>query len=226
MKKFILIFIITIFSPISILANELQELNEPYKVLKVIDGDTIYLDFNKNNIADSNERVRINGIDAFEITASKGAYYQMWKYNLSLEEVLGLGYFGYKFAQKELLYKYVKVAYLDSEKKDIYNRYLMIIHYDKNKDYSQEILKAGLAKIYTKSKLSSKLKKYENNSEFKKNTVKTKYLNLAYLNLDNNKVHKINCKYIDKIYRKQLINLPTNKKNIIYAQCCFDIIRN
>lgn len=225
MKKFILISVIIIFSQISILANELQELNELYKVIKVIDGDTIYLDFNKNNIADCNERVRINGIDAFEITASKGAYYQMWKYNLSLEEVLGLGYLGYKFAQKELLYKYVKVVYLDSEKKDIYNRYLMIIHYDNNKDYSQEILKAGLAKIYTKSKLSSQLEKYENTSEFKKNIVKTKYLNLAYLNLDNNKVHKINCKYVDKIYHKQLIDLSHNK-NSIYAQCCFDTIRN
>ena len=37
-----------------------------YKVIKVVDGDTIYVDFNKNGVSERDEKVRINGIDTFE----------------------------------------------------------------------------------------------------------------------------------------------------------------
>src|SRR5574344_2141536 len=40
---------------------------QKYKVIKIIDGDTIYVDFNNNGIPEQDEKVRLNGIDTFEV---------------------------------------------------------------------------------------------------------------------------------------------------------------
>ncbi len=44
--------------------------NGTYKVIKVIDGDTLFLDFNNDGIPQQEEKVRINGIDTFEVKLS------------------------------------------------------------------------------------------------------------------------------------------------------------
>ena len=73
-----------------------------HKVIKVIDGDTVYVDFNDNGIAEQDEKVRVNGIDTFETKLNDGLNWQMQLYNLTLDEALGLGYYGKEFAKKEL----------------------------------------------------------------------------------------------------------------------------
>ena len=87
-----------------------------YKVIKVIDGDTVFVDFNKNGIAEQKEKVRINGIDTFETRVLNGLAWQMETYNLTLEEALGLGYLGKEFARKELLNKEVIAKYTADRK--------------------------------------------------------------------------------------------------------------
>lgn len=147
-----------------------------FKVIKIVDGDTVYVDFNCDNFPNKTERVRLNGIDAFENKVNKGLKSQMKKYNLTQDETLTLGYLGYLFAKEELLGKYVKIKYSAKEKYDKYNRPLVSIYYDcenkKCKNFEQEMLKQGLASIYAPSNLSSKLKKYENTQLF-------------YINLEN-----------------------------------------
>ncbi len=151
-----------------------------YKVIKIVDGDTVYIDFNHNNFPNKNERVRINGIDCFENKLNDKIYFQAKKYNLQKQDCLILGYLGYLFAKEELLDKYVKVEYSALEKTDKYNRPLVSIYYNCNpkgkncKNYEKEILKKGLAEVYTKSNLAKKLKKYENTDLF-------------YININNNK---------------------------------------
>ncbi len=85
--------------------------NYQHKVIKVIDGDTVYIDFNDNGIPEQNEKVRINGIDTFETKLNDGLNWQMKLYNLTQDEALGLGYYGKEFAKKELLNKSVKAEY-------------------------------------------------------------------------------------------------------------------
>ena len=63
-----------------------------HRVIKVIDGDTVYVDFNDNGIAEQDEKVRINGIDTFETKLNDGLNWQMKLYNLTQDEALGLGY--------------------------------------------------------------------------------------------------------------------------------------
>ena len=71
-----------------------------YKIIKVIDGDTVYIDFNDNGIPEQDEKVRINGIDTFETKLNDGLNWQMKLYNLTQDEARGLGYYGKEFTKK------------------------------------------------------------------------------------------------------------------------------
>lgn len=82
--------------------------SDEHMVIKVIDGDTVYVDFNNNGIAEQDEKVRVNGIDTFETKFNDGLNWQMKLYNLTQDEALGLGYYGKEFAKKELLNKSVR----------------------------------------------------------------------------------------------------------------------
>ncbi len=198
--------------------------NFQHKVIKVIDGDTVYIDFNNNGIPEQNEKVRINGIDTFETKLNDSLNWQMKLYNLTQDEALGLGYYGKEFAKKALLNKPVKAEYTAKEKFDKNNRHLMSIYYDCNelgkcKNYEQEVLKAGLATIYTKSNLANELKQYENLDKIKQNAKRTHKLNLVVLNKKNGKYHKTSCEYGWKSSQQELINKPLIK--YITASCCY-----
>lgn len=142
-----------------------------YKVIKVIDGDSVYIDFNKNNIADLEERVRLNGVDAFEISKGYHLNMQMKYYNLSEKDALYLGFLGKKFAQERLLGQFVYVKFSGNEKTDSYGRKIVSVYYGKNfsKNFEEAILKEGLAVVYRKSNLARDLKKFENMGKIKKN---------------------------------------------------------
>lgn len=71
-----------------------------HKIIKVIDGDTVYIDFNDNGIPEQDEKVRINGIDTFETKLNDGLNWQMKLYNLTQDEARGLGYYGKEFTKK------------------------------------------------------------------------------------------------------------------------------
>ena len=197
-----------------------------HKVIKVIDGDTVYVDFNDNGIPEQNEKVRINGIDTFETKVNDGLEWQMKHYGLSQDEALGLGYYGKEFAKKELLNKPVRAEYTAEEKFDKNNRHLMSIYYDCNrhgkcKNYEEEVLKTGLATIYTKSNLAVQLKPYENIDKIKANAKKSHKLNLVLLNKKTGKFHRPDCEYAQFMGGAEL----TERKNIkraVGGQCCIN----
>lgn len=197
-----------------------------HKVIKVIDGDTVYVDFNDNGIPEQNEKVRINGIDTFETKLNDGLEWQMKHYGLSQDEALGLGYYGKEFAKKELLNKPVRAEYTAEEKFDENNRHLMSIYYDCNrhgkcKNYEEEVLKTGLATIYTKSNLAVQLKPYENIDKIKANAKKSHKLNLVLLNKKTGKFHRPDCEYAQFMGGADL----TERKNIkraVGGQCCIN----
>lgn len=188
-----------------------------YKVIKVIDGDTVYVDFNNNNYPDRNERIRLNGIDAFETKINEHSKYQTENYKLSHKEILGMGYLATKFAKKELLNKKVRVEYSAETDFDKNGRHLMSIYYGKNKNFEQEILKQGLAVIYTKSNLASELEKYLNQEKLKENIKKASELDLVYYNPRNGNHHEIYCKFTVKS-RCILTKRPFFKYK--KAKCC------
>ena len=224
MKKILAIaLILTIVSIIPVSASV------EHKVIKVIDGDTVYIDFNDNGIAEQDEKVRVNGIDTFETKLNNGLKWQMQLYNLTQDEALGLGYYGKEFAKKELLNKSVRAEYTAEEKFDKNNRHLMSLYYDCNKhgkckSYEKEVLKAGLATFYTKSNLAAELKPYQNLGKIKAYAEKSHSLNLVVLNKKNGKYHKASCEYGWKSSQHELIDKPL----ITYstASCCYPKSQN
>ena len=218
MKKILLLIIFANFLCMQCVANE-----NFHKVIKIIDGDTVYIDFNDNGMAEKEEKVRINGIDTFETKTGAFLDYQIKNYNLTQNEALGLGYYSKEFAKKELLNKYVKAEYTAEGKFDKNNRHLMSIYYDCNKNgkcknYEKEVLKAGLATIYTKSNLAKDLKSYENIEKVKQNAKKSHKLDLVVLNKKNRKYHKTNCEYAFLASQQELIKKPIVKYSP--ASCC------
>lgn len=198
-----------------------------YKVIKIIDGDTIYIDFNYNGIAEKDEKVRINGIDTFETKIGAFLDYQIKNYNLTQHEALVLGYYGKEFAKKELLNKYVKAEYTAKEKFDKNNRHLMSIYYDCNKNgkcknYEQEILKAGLAAVYQQSNIADQLKPYENIDKIKACAKKSHRLNLVVLNKKTGKFHKPDCEYAQYMGGAELVQNKVVGK-AIGGQCCINV---
>lgn len=165
MKKIFFIFFIFTFIFSCLINKSSAYENGIYKVIKIIDGDTIYLDFNKDGIPQQEEKVRLNGIDTFEVKPSVFLDWQMRKFNLNQNEALGLGYFGKEFAKKNILNKYVKAEYSGNTKVCDMGRQLMSIYYGNGKDYEQEVLKAGLATVYKKSNLAPILYNYDTPSQ-------------------------------------------------------------
>ncbi len=196
--KIILLLICILFLKLSVFADE----SSFYKVIKVVDGDTVYIDFNRDGIAQKDERVRLNGIDTFEGIIGDHFKFQVKKYNLSQKEVLGLGYLAKEFAKEKLLAKDVKVEFSSNELKDKYNRLIVSIYYNDNKkgkyiSFEKELLKQGLALVYEKSNLAMDLKKYENYKKLKENIKKADDLNLAVLDKKSGKYYKLDS---DKIF--------------------------
>jgi hypothetical protein len=66
--------------------------NGTYKVIKVIDGDTLFLDFNNDRIPQQEEKVRINGIDTFEVKPSVFLDWQMKRFNFTQGQAVLINY--------------------------------------------------------------------------------------------------------------------------------------
>ncbi len=187
-----------------------------YKVLKVIDGDTLYVDLNRNNRAETEEKIRIKSIDTFETKYSYQLSKQSRNFGITKKQALGLGYLGKEFAKKKLLNKRVK---LQIEGKGDFNRKLAHI-YINGKNYEKLILKEGLATVYKRADDAEKYLQYENTDKIKQNAQKVQNLDLVILNLKNNKYHKPYCKYARNISRFELVEKKNLSQNAKEAGCC------
>ena len=163
-----------------------------YKVLRVVDGDTVYVDFNNNGFADKEERVRLNGIDAFETHAGSHLDWQMKTYGLTQKEVFTLGYMGMGFAREKLLGNYVEVEFTADDLTDKYGRPLVSINYNKNKSFEREMLKRGFATVYRLSNRAPELLKYEKLPKIKRNARKSDEYNLQFYNYKTGVYYTIN----------------------------------
>ena len=210
-----------LLSSLTCFASTAVKTNETYRVIKVIDGDTVYIDFNKDGFPQKEEKVRLNGIDTFEVKPSPFLDYQMKALALSQEEALGLGYLGKEFAKKHLLNKYVHVKYTGDRKFCDLGRHLMSIWYDNGKNYEQDVLKAGLGVVYSDSNIAGELYQYENIAKIKKNAQKARSLNLVLLNKKSGKYHRPTCEYGQMSSDAELVKRPLRKYH--GAGCCFDV---
>lgn len=93
MKKLSLIYLVAIFIIIFLYSFNVSDY---HKVLKIINANEFYVDFNNNNVADVNELVVLEAFAYRPLSFSK-------------EDNLCLKYFGIQYAKTHLLNKFVKV---------------------------------------------------------------------------------------------------------------------
>ena len=199
-----------------------------YKVLKVLDGDTFYIDLNSNGKIESGERVRVNGVDAFEVKLNAALQRQANLIGISDEDALKLGYLGKEFAKKSLFHKKVKVEYTANQQTDHYNRGIVSIYYDcdKNgycKSYEQEVLKSGYALVYKPSNISKNLWQYQNIEKIRENIQNAQDLELVVLNKRSGRYHTLNCEYGWMSKRFGLIEKPRINFRKHPASCCHNV---
>lgn len=191
MKK-ITIGILTLLF-ISIILYTYKDFNK-YRILKVLDASSLYVDLNKNSQIDDNELIKIYGIRTF-----KGSSFDS-KYNFYLD------YFAREWTEKELLNKLVKVKKHNDNSYEIYTG---------QNNYAKSLLKEGYA-------LSSvnEYKKFDNISLVKKKIEDADSKEYVILNNKTNKYHKLNCKYGMDSYDFVLLskkNLPKNSEECHYC---------
>ncbi|DAB09137.1 TPA: hypothetical protein CPT95_05065 [Candidatus Gastranaerophilales bacterium HUM_15] len=122
MKKGLITFISLFF----ITCCAYAESKIPIKILRIVDGDTIEAQINRNKFC-----VRLVGIDCYETCRIHRAYRQAYENNLSIDEVIKKGNESKHFLQK--LYEQNKnnKVYLDFQGIDRYGRALGIIYFNK-----------------------------------------------------------------------------------------------
>lgn len=193
MKKIFSIFLIFILYFFITIKNFSSANSSEYKILRVIDADTVYVDFNKDGYAQKSEKVRIKHSDGFEVTVNKPLDFKSKSLGLTKQQSLALGYMGKKFAEQQLLNKTVTVVIDPIRPNDRYNRKLVSIIYDKGKNYEEELLKAGLAVVYKQADDAYRYQKYENTAKIKENAIKSKNLKLVVLNKKNGEFQQLWC---------------------------------
>lgn len=66
MKKKFLLFLIVILYFFIIIKSFSSASSSEYKIVRIVDADTFYIDYNKDGYAQKNEKVRIKHSDGFE----------------------------------------------------------------------------------------------------------------------------------------------------------------
>ena len=111
MKHIITIFILFITSSFVFASNNLI----PVKLEKILDGDTIRVQFNDNQFD-----IRLKGIDCYETNKRDRAYKQAYLKNLTIDDVIQNGRNSKKFLEtlykksnKQVSFKFLGVDYYD-----------------------------------------------------------------------------------------------------------------
>lgn len=176
-------YIIIIFSFIVFVAFVLSQ-NKSFEVIELKTPTQIVVDFNKNRIADADELICLNNVDAFSLGISEEFYDKYSKkLNLNRIDMMNLGYLADEYANKNLKLKKVNVKF--SPKRNMYCHYADIIV--ENKNYGKMLLNSGFG--INKNGEIGNIEKYKQNYE------SSKKLNLVLLNHHSNKYHTLDCEY-------------------------------
>jgi len=114
------------------------------KVVKVIDGDTIDVEFQDGSI----KRIRMLGVDTPETKTQKNKPYEYDE----ITNLTCLAEWGIKAKNftSTLYDKYIHIEFDPlAGFKGYYGRYLAYVYYPESNDFTAELIKKGLARVYT-----------------------------------------------------------------------------
>ncbi|ENN96322.1 nuclease [Methanocaldococcus villosus KIN24-T80] len=120
------------------------------RVVKVVDGDTVYVLVNGELW-----KIRLLGVDTPEISKENNPYEYILYNGTPITNLTYLKFWGERakeFAYKKLYGKEVKIVFDPlAPRKDRYGRYLAYIYYkkgDKWVNFNEELIKYGYARVY------------------------------------------------------------------------------
>lgn len=171
-----------------------------FKILKVVEADTFYIDFNKNNKIDKNELVQLKNVSAFKPALTKKEKKNL-KY-LSLDEIeyLKTGFLAQNWAKENLTNKVVKVDLKGTNS----SKPFCTIYFE-NKNLSVLLLEKGFA--FVKLNSISNYLFYQNIFKIKQNAKALSNDDFLILNKTTGFVHKLDCKSAKLINEAQLISI-------------------
>lgn len=163
-----------------------------FEVLKINSPTEIFVDINKNGVADKDELIGLK-VQSFSTKPSEAQSKLAKKLKISDEDAMGLGFLAENFAKETLAEKQVKLKNNNSEV------------FVGNKNYKNMLLSSGFA---VESDCIVPL-------SFKKNLEKVHKLNLIIFNNKSHKYHKLGCKYGLLAHNSQILpasQLPQDAK--------------
>ncbi len=131
--------------------------------IKIIDGDTIEI-----NLDDQTLKIRLIGIDTFEIIKSDKAYKQAYQNSFTIDEIVQKGKQSKEFLQELLKNKTEIFLEYDQEKKDDYDRILAYIWTSDTQMINMQMVCSGYATTLTISPNDKYTDKFELCLEFAK----------------------------------------------------------
>jgi len=171
-----------------------------YKILKVENTDEFYIDFNRNNKVDENELVRLYDINAFRPKKEYQTRFQMQAAGLTMPEALAIGLTAKEFSERVFTGKMVYVEFIDIEANKKIPRAKIYLN---NNEISNTLLREGFA---INGRKENEYKKELNYVKINKLKNKIKKEPIFIVNLQNNVIHSLDCKYAQKIKSAQAIH--------------------
>ena len=216
-KKLItIIFLFFIFFVFLYFLNKAKEC-PCYKILKVVEADWLYIDFNKNNMIDGDELVKIKNINAFSPLQNDYAKEKSIKLGITTLEYLKAGFLARSWAKDNLEGSFVCVK---SKARNLkYNAYLAELSFN-DLDLGEFLLKNGLA--YVNSNCDNILYlPIQNINEIRNNAKEVSRLDFLLLNLRSGVIHKTDCEYAKVMHNGELLLKKSIKNVYHYCRICF-----
>lgn len=190
-----------------------------YKILKVLEADKFFVDFNSNNNADSDELVTLR--DVIGITPVKNPYTSKIASSLDIDilDYLKTGYIARNWAKDNFEGKNIKIL-TDKYEYSKYGKYRVVEGLIENINPAYTLINNGFAVPHHKIN-NFDLIQYFNPNKIKRNSNKLSELNFVFHNSYSGKIHKLNCEHVKDISYGEI--LLDKKDYDIFPKCkiCF-----
>ena len=197
MKKLILtLCILCLMFLVSVFVYLNKEEYKTYKVIKVLEADTFYIDINENNTPEEDEIFHIKNIIALKPNKNSKTEYYAQKLQMPIEDYLKVGYLARELAKQELTNKEISILIPKNNQKyaDIYYN---------GKNLAEILLKDGLAFVYEKSD-NPEYFQFQNIKQIKANAKELSVLDFSLVNLKTNIAHNTDSEHFSLIRNGEL----------------------
>ncbi len=173
----ILYTILIVFAVFIIISNRYST------VMNVITPTKLEINSNKIKSKLKNETICVSGVEAFSLEP-EDKFYKKYseKYNLTMSDIIGLGYLAQEYSQKLAQNKQITLKYTPRITKDC--RYAKV-----------KINGIDYAKLLANSGFGIKNGRIRNQEKFKQNLNNARKLDLVILNHHSGKYHTLDCPY-------------------------------